>query len=927
MKSSEEKQSIIASQFLEIIKNKDEKAIIPFLKSLQPEEREIIRKEAIKIHDKNKIYRTNSYMQEVDIFTYVHFFCFRKEDSKYIRIKWRDFPKPEEMEELLSESIPEGFPDLYGVFLMNEYIRKDIYGKSAMSYEDIMRWLRKGYVCPIEPYIAMRMDEIFPRYPEDEIIDTEKYIQARLAQYPEILNEQIYYLFKYDNEVSYADKLGKIKVGKTGAWTYILKTYTQNGQLERMYFLRECLNATNQNFKKDQLNWYIGLFEGMEPTDNELIELQDDLFVCLSGILTKQVTVCLHMIKRIVTDNNFRTEDFLLLTPTLLTSETKAIVVSTLAILEKIATKDKNIHELICIHATNAFINKEENIQTRAAKLISKYGNPTSETLKERLIALVDSMLMSTQSLLSDYLSGGKKTEIIQQTSPDKTYTFKHINDENKINLISTPEELIFQLGRALNNFESADFYLIPDALFRLRKEITEEVLVQAGPLIQKAYKIVTNFNPGRSFHLSLLAFFFLKYCQYQFTVLPEGNKDLKKLRDTYEPLFQYVDRWFGEPEATGDSYTAWEGFKRLTLYYLEKFKTNSKLPILCTPTNHPTWLDPVLFISRLKEYQHAGIEPDTMDMQQALHLCVSEDKENMLAIINQELSGEYRELLCWLFDINHPLPLSIEHKEWWLTAAIANPELEIPQEWLTKFDPILIPYLQNKFDWYPYIDTVTAYIQKNPETGEDEPFIRHDSRLQFNIERLYTPVVKDLNLFAAFMYTGYPWAADLMSNIKGIMLATPNNWQTILAKIAWENIQFASDTIGKYMISILEVYKQTLVKAYDMDILYITLCMLQKDKTLRTYVGDLWVEMTELDLIDNAILGQTIGKFEAIEYAPLKRFTEIIQNNMIGRSSHHNKELEILVNECITQIGDKPVANIKKLTSIQKELKALNKF
>lgn len=923
---SKNKSKDTAAVFLDIIKNKNEKAILPFLKSLSTKQREVVRMEAIKIHDKDKAYLSNSSTIESDIFAYVHFFCFRKEDIEYIRIKWRDLPNFKEMEEILSKTIPKHFPDLYSAFLINGYLRKDIYGRSAVGYEDIMRWKRKGYVCSIEPYIAMRMDEIFPRSPKVEIKDAQQYILHRLEEYPEILDEQIYYLFKYPNEVSYADKLGRIKVGKVGAWSYLLKTFTRNGRLDRLFFLRECLIATNQDFKRDQLNWYIDLFEWMDPTTKEIIELQNVLFSSLKGVLTKRTAVCLSMIKQIAAKNSFRATDFLTKTSTPLASKTKAIVTSTLAVFEKIAAKKKELREKVCLRAVNAFISKDETIQTRTAKLILKYGDPDSEVIKKKLLSYTDKMLTSTKKLLAKYLVDKKKTDnVLQQVSSDEILTPKHINNSNRIKTVSSTKELIFELTRVFSYFEPADFYLVPDALFRLQQDITEDTIVQASPIIQKAYKIVTTFNPGRSFHLNLLAYFFLKYCQYQFTVLPEGNEELQKLRDTYNPLFQYVDRWFNEP-ATGDSYTAWEGFKHLTLYFLEKFSNYTDFPILCIPTHQPTWIDPLILIKKLRKYQKAGIEPDTMDMQQALHLCSLENPDQVLPVIEKGLSGELKELFNWFFSMSVPRLTHIQHEEWWLTAAIANPHKKIPTKWLNSFNPILIPYLRNKFEWEPYIDTYTSHIDKNPETGKEIPVIRHNPRLRFNIERIYTQVVEDQNLFAAYIYTWYPWAANLMTNIKGIMLSTPNNWQTILAKIMWENIQYVSDTIGKQMIPVLEVYRQTLVKARDMDILYITLCLLQKDKTLRICAGEVWVEMTELNLIDNALLGRTIGRFEAIEYAPIKRFIEIIEDNMIGRSPLLNKQLEILTDECITQIGDKPITNLKKLQSIQKELKALNK-
>lgn len=915
----------------EILQENKPAQALAFLQSLSAEEREDVRKEMIRIHKSNRIYRMNNYMQECEIVAYVHFFCFRAEDHEYLRMMWRDLPKLDEMESLLENEIPSGFPSLFAAFLLNRLLNKDLYGMTAISYQDFMRWSRKGYVSDCPPYVAMRMDDIFPRNAEPETRDAKLRIEEQLASYPEIIEKQIDYLFDYPNEISYSDKSGTIKVGKSGAWTYILKTYTQNGQLDRLKYLRKCLTALGHNYKKDQLNWFADLFVGMEPTDDELLSLQDDLLSVLSFPLTKAVNMALGMLKRIACTKNFRARDFLNAVPVLVSSATKAIVISTIAVLEKRAAKDKNIHTAIGIQLAPVFLNREESVQIRAAKLLVKISAPENE-IKKVLLPYSDSMLIATKQLLRNYFSDGSTSSaqlLESAASPESVHSLDsakpaipaHIREENRIIPVSTTEDLLFYLGQVFGKFSPVDFYILPETLLRMQDSITEAFVAQTGPALQSAYRIVTNYNPARSFHLNLTAFFFLKYSQIMFARFPKGNKELDTLRDTYDPLFQYVDRWFETPVATGDSYVAWNGFKHLVLYWLKKCETNDPQPILCTPTHTPTWIDPKSFIARLKQYAESNQEPDSMDLQQALFLCAREhSKEATIAYVRKEFTGEYKDLLTYFFDSTSSLPDHLPHKEWWLTAAIANPERNVPEELLAGYAPPVQPYLRNKFDWEPYIHVCTAYIDIDPVTGEEKPFIRHDSRLKFNIEQMFTGEVEYLGLFPAYLYTWYPGSATLMTNIVSIMLSVPNNWQTIIAKLVWENIQYASDSIGKHMIPVLEIFRQTKTKAYDMDILYLILCMLQKDKTLQAYTADTWAEQTGNGLIDNTHLGQTLGKFIAIEYAPLKRVTDTIQQ-MIGRSPFLDKALSQMLTECLTIINNKPITGLTKLKSIHKEL------
>lgn len=878
-------------RYYEIAEKRDIPAIVPFLKSLSAEERELLRNEVIKSHKKTKVYRTNSYSPYMDAQMFAHFFCFRKEDNDYLRMMWRDLPKLEEMEALLNEDIPEHFPELFGAFLMSRHLNKDLYGKSAVSYKDIMRFLRKGYVVDIEPYIAMRMDEIFPRRLEEEMNNPEGYIANRLTEYPEILEQQIYYLFRYPNEVSYSDKLGAIQVGKTGPWAYILKTYTLNGRLDRMQIFKECLTSLARPYKKDQLNWFVDLFEGMEPTDDELLLLQDDLFAALLLPLTKATGMILNLFKRIAANEAFRKDDFLSHAPLLIASATKAIVTGTIAVLEKLSA-DKQTHSIICDIVESALQSKEESVQTRAAKLLTRLGG----------------------SLPTD-----SRQPLVEEESRT-TYPLRRITEEKRIRPADTIEDMIFALGEALARFDPANFYLVPYSLLRFREEMNEEVLVKMSPAIQSAYKLVITYNPDRSYHMKLTAYLLLKYCQHLLSIFPEGDKGIKKLRDTYDTQWQYIDRWWNESDESGSTYLPFEGFRRLTSYHLQKLTTTDQLPILSTPTHYP-WLDPAELVKRLKKYEEAGIEPDTMDFQQAIQLCPLEEGKELLPVIEKELSGEYRELLTWLFDVQAPLPAKRSHTEWWLAAAIIRPDRDIPAEMLSGIDPVLIPYLQNRFVCEPYIYEFVSHIDKDPQTGEDVPVVCKTSSLRFDKEFLKSYTIEGLNLFIGYSYIGYPWSASFFGNIKQIMLSSPNNWQTYLMKLAKETIQYASDTIGKHMTVVLELYRQVMPQAGEMDYMYLCLCFLQKDKTLRAYLGDVWAEMSEAGCIDNTRLGEMLGRFIEIEYAPLKRVTDTMQDYMIKRSLFLNKELIKLIDACLRRVGEQPVNGLKKLLFIQKEL------
>jgi hypothetical protein len=109
-----------------------------------------------------------------------------------------------------------------------------------------------------------------------------------------------------------------------------------------------------------------------------------------------------------------------------------------------------------------------------------------------------------------------------------------------------------------------------------------------------------------------------------------------------------------------------------------------------------------------------------------------------------------------------------------------------------------------------------------------------------------------------------------------------------------------------------------------DTSLLFLALAMLNADKTIRGYAAEIWIRQTALGNINNSQLGEILGSIEKQEWAPLKRATELIENNMIRISALHDKALERFVCSTICQI-DTPITNLKKLLELYNELLSLN--
>lgn len=107
---------------------------------------------------------------------------------------------------------------------------------------------------------------------------------------------------------------------------------------------------------------------------------------------------------------------------------------------------------------------------------------------------------------------------------------------------------------------------------------------------------------------------------------------------------------------------------------------------------------------------------------------------------------------------------------------------------------------------------------------------------------------------------------------------------------------------------------------------LLIAASMLTADKTIQTFAAELWVKGVSSGKINSMEVGSCIGEMQSTEFAPLKRFTDLVSSNLINRSSHHNQELEKLLIEVLSRLPESPVANLKKLLEMYFEVLSVNK-
>ena len=107
----------------------------------------------------------------------------------------------------------------------------------------------------------------------------------------------------------------------------------------------------------------------------------------------------------------------------------------------------------------------------------------------------------------------------------------------------------------------------------------------------------------------------------------------------------------------------------------------------------------------------------------------------------------------------------------------------------------------------------------------------------------------------------------------------------------------------------------------YKRQYLFLAICLLAPDKTVRNYASQIWIDRVASETIDNERLGIALGKIERLELCPLKRLTDLMSESLTGVSPLHSKALLETVEAMCLQLQVKPIKNLKKLLEIYNEL------
>lgn len=846
--------------------------------------------------------------------------------------------RSEKLNEILAWHCPKWF---------NQFINKfgnDDFVPNFISYDWILYLANNGYIHPTKELVVKTL----PAFIFEPTKDHKHHVRPdNLLKYEVTLSEHIWWFFDTENTIYASDRyltLADGRQNKESQWMIVFRDLANSNKIDKHRLLRETILSANRNYNKPQTGWFADLFTSLSPSADELINLQTEILNALNSSHSKPVNIALTAIKKIVDHSMFNFDAFLQSTPLLLTSETKSVVNSTLTIIEKAARKRPDQKHSGCIAAAQAFIHQDDELQTKAAKLIAKLGDPSSAELRDTLDSYSSALLTNPRSILAAFI------DIVDNTNEHPDEPIGQKSPVVDIAPESTFDQLVFLASQAFDNNQTWHIDQLPEALIRMQDQIRGRNIEKLEPALQRALKVVFDGWTSTTGYLDqILALFFIDYATLLVKKFPADSHSIQRLLDEYrEKEWQNKKQWRGyifriislKDWKKHDGGTTYHIHKRLLQVALNRLQLNESLPLLSTPTHTPALIRPDVILSRLAEYEKSGRLPDSIDLQVAISRC---DLSISPASAPRDfVTGEYRDLFEYLLGEAPPKGGSqLEHA--WLAAAVRKRDTRGIEMFVTQTD-LKTQQLTGEFYWRAFIEpymtsrynTAKRAYEKVPDKRKTlkveiiKRSTRVDGFVKHFLSRFFKPKTAAEPDFVIYKYLTFNsrYISLEQNDYARLIYLIPNNPEVLIACVISRCMTyptFSDAAEPRLVANTLEALVPLNIPFGETGHLFIATAMLSADKTIQSFAAELWIKNAGSN-INSEWVGRILGRIETIEFAPLKRLTDLFSSSMINVSGYHNKELSTLICALLTNLNSDAITNLKKLLELYYELVSINK-
>ena len=800
-----------------------------------------------------------------------------------------------------------------------------------IGYEKLLLYMKKGYLSPSDRKIAEELVGLPDTYNDFQEIT---------------LSKHIWTLFQNESEVHLTKrypKFGKLE------WSKKLVELANEKKIDRTKLLTECLLTSTRNFNKIAVGFFFDIFEKLKATNQELTTLQKHLFTVLQSQHSKPINQTLKYLKHIHKEPDFDIEGFMEQVPLLLSWNVKAVVNSTLSLLDALIKAYPDRKESLGKLALQALTQEDEGLQTRALKLLAKHKLLENRDILNEINPYTEGLYQSAKALLPNIREEHPPKESIETITP------QYIREDNRIVYPKSLEEMVFFLSSILDKSAPYEYELFVELLPQVDKHLDADNAEIVAPAMQRAYKYYIKWGTSEIVynHLHFIAACALLH--YGWLLIKRVSDDFNsvKISDKLHKLFfdnfktprgaDFSDIVQREYQENGQNLQAFHKLlvslqaytyrdiepvdfynlkKEASPLYLLKLRIREVLEAierqkelrlsLSLPTHAPCSIEPKHFIERTV----SSDELSDLQIQTAL-LRVEYDglKEELAKLSDSEI----KLLLAYLADKESFSLKKIEHPAWWLITI------------LRKKDAVAFKRFaqHHKLSKNSLEQVLSTSFEVKQEPWEYETWVKGKKvtvtqitkKIRFEQSHFFMNLPFDTLFKSIYIQNKKHGDFPSLDAIYGLYLfsTVPEPYLSKLTQKAaedWGSAQMVR-ALEQIMLYLVEAWRDFGPSAY----LYVAYMMLYTCKPLRHLSAELWYKATLEGAMNQRLLGEMLGKLEHNEYTPLKQFTDLIVSHMLHLSDLHDQGLHTLLSSMIANMNDEPIKGTKKLLEIYLEV------
>lgn len=696
---------------------------------------------------------------------------------------------------------------------------------------------------------------------------------------PVTLKAHFWYLFRY---------------GLIGAyWETNLAALCEKELLDRQAVLSEVLEASTRFSIPAFTAHCFTILETFAPTSDELLDNQQALLTVLSSGHSKSVTRTLKYIKQICNDERFDSNAFVSFLPFVFAWDVKSVINGAITQVDAVMKHHPQQKRAIASSLVQALAFPDEAVQIKVLKTLEKHR--LVPDIMAEILPYADRLFSGTLQMLAPL--------DCTTSTGESMVPILRLDETRRITLPHSFEEMVFFFAQVFDQNTRYDFDLFLALLLQIDKQLSANNVDMLLPAFHNALKVFkSSLNVERM--VSRITLAMAQAFLYYATLLNrrvDGRLDpipmmyhnlLAKVRRNVDARSGYPDDTidFEAPTSNG-LYLLYD--QRLASMLQAIWDNEAVLP-LSTPTHAPCWIAATTLFERMMHCQHTGLKIDSYDFQIALSRVVDD-----AASIDAAMEAEFSALFRYLFHGETLCIEKINHPDYWLPAILRRREKTACDLFMQAFADTSDPLLQ------PIGMKVVRERWKDRNGGTG--WLK-----RFEVSR--PRGLAGLPLDTVFHLTGKIPGALAHYDQNVILLITPTIPYFVLDAV-----------VDRTSIRVTETLPDIWDDFHDAAYPYPAVGCLSADKTERLFSAELWIKAVSEGTMKSDILGTMLGTLESGEYAPLKRFTDLVTEVMLGVSTMHNKALEILLGHMLLPMADTPIKGTKKLLEIYREVLVKN--